>query len=220
MSDPSSLIAVSAAVLIGVAVGGLARRWLGTLKRGARVAPGWIEVPSALVSGLGVAMTFPAGPWLLVLWIGLLGVPLTAVDLAHHRLPDAMTLPAVPLTLLIAVLDGWLTGGGSAARAVAAGFVVGTVFFALALTVPRAMGRGDAKLSVGIGIALGYLSWTAVVVGVFLAFVIGSLIGLAGMLTRRLTLTSSIAFGPALLIGCWLTLVVPAGLQAVSRASG
>jgi len=35
------------------------------------------------------------------------------------------------------------------------------------------------------------------------------------MLLRRLTLTSAIAFGPFLLAGCWLVLVIPALVAVV-----
>ncbi len=161
-----------------------------------------------------MALTFDAGPWPLVLWIGILAVPLAAVDLRHHRLPDALTLPAGPITLAVCVLDAqWAGGGGSVARAALAGAVVGGLFLALVTVAPAAMGRGDAKLAFTLGIALGYLSWVAVLVGLFAGFLAGSLAGLAGVVTRRVGLRSAMPFGPALLLGCWCVLAVPPVLR-------
>lgn len=71
------------------------------------------------------------------------------------------------------------------------------------------MGGGDAKLAFTVGIALGSISWAALLVGTFAAFVLGALAGLVGLATRRLGRRSSIAFGPAMLLGCWLVLAVP-----------
>lgn len=210
------LLSVLIAALAGFAVGAVLRLWLATLRRGATIARGWIEAPSALVAGLTVAFAAEGSRWLLAGWIGLLAVPLTAVDVRHHRLPDAITLPAIPITAAVAAVSALLPGdSGSLLRGVLAGLGVGAAFFALAWLAPKAMGRGDAKLSVTIGIALGYVSWSAVLVGVFLAFVFGSLIGLVGMVGGRLRLSSSIAFGPALLAGCWLVLAVPGVLRLV-----
>jgi len=48
-----------------------------------------------------------------------------------------------------------------------------------------------------------------VLVGVFLAFLIGSVIGAAGVVSRRLRMSSAIAFGPSMLVACWLVLAVP-----------
>lgn len=203
-----SPIAVLLATLFGLLTGMLSRRWLGRLARGAVIRPGLIEIPSALISGLGMVLARSDPRWLPLLWIGVLGVPLTAVDLKHHRLPDAITLPAIPITMAVVTVAG-LIGDGSPLRALLGGLLLGGAFYALALAAPRAMGRGDAKLAFSVGIALGYLSWSALLIGVFLAFLLGSLAGLVGVAVRRLRLTSHIAFGPAMMVACWLVLAVP-----------
>lgn len=212
-------VAVVLATLTGLLVGALARRWLAVLPRGAVLRAGWIELPSGLLGGLGTALTWADGSLLTVLWIGLLAVPLTAVDLIHHRLPDALTLPAIPITVGVVALDA-LRGHGSLLRAVVAGVVVGGLFYALVLLAPRAMGRGDAKLAFTVGLALGAQSVAAVVLGVFLAFAFGSLVGLVGIATRRLALRSSIAFGPSMLLGCWLVCAVPQLTAMVTARPG
>lgn len=213
----AALVPGLVAVVVGGAFGAGFRILLARIRRGAVVGPGPLEVASALISGVGVALSWSSGPWLMVGWIGMLAVPLSAVDLAHHRLPDALTLPAVAVTLAVAAVSG-LVGAGqvSVVRAVVAAVVVGGLFLTLAIVLPAAMGRGDAKLAFTIGGALGSLSWPAVLLGVFLAFAIGALVGLAGVVTRRFALRSALPFGPALLAGCWLVLAVPGLLRWVS----
>ena len=210
MSVPAAALLCA---VLGAIAGAGARGLLGRLRRGTVVRPGPLEVASALISGLGAALTGDGGPWPLVLWIGLLAVPLTAVDLRHHRLPDAITLPAVPITLAVCVADTLWGSGGSVARAALAGAVVGGLFLTLTTVAPAAMGRGDAKLAFTLGIALGQLSWAAVLVGLFAGFLAGSLAGLGGLVTRRIGLRSAMPFGPALLLGCWCVLAVPPVLR-------
>ncbi|WP_111765206.1 prepilin peptidase [Nakamurella deserti] len=223
----SSWLVPALCALGGAAAGAASRVLLGRLRRGTVVRPGPLEVASALLAGLGGASSFPDGPWPLVLWVGVLAVPLAAVDLRHHRLPDALTLPAVPLTLVVCAIDRWWGGGtGDLGRAAVAGAAVGGLFLLLATLRPDAMGRGDAKLAFGLGIALGYVSWPAVLLGMFGGFLAGSLVGLAGVVTRRFGLRSAIAFGPALLLGCWVVLAVPSlpawfsGTAGASAAAG
>ena len=81
------LIAVLCA-LGGVLAGAASRVLLGRLRRGTVVRPGPLEAASGIVAGLGAASSVADGPWPLVLWIGVLAVPLAAVDLRHHRLPE------------------------------------------------------------------------------------------------------------------------------------
>lgn len=225
MSTPFAALLATA---LGAVAGCGSRMLLARLRRGTVIRPGPLEAASALAGGIGVALTWTAGPWPLVLWFGVLAVPLAAVDLKHHRLPDALTLPAAPLTLAVCAADSWWADGDGAdvGRAAIAGVVVGGLFLLLVTVAPAAMGRGDAKLAFTLGIALGYLSWPAVLLGVFAGFVAGSLAGLVGMVTGRAGLRSAIPFGPALLLGCWLVIAVPpllawfsAGTAAVSAAA-
>ena len=86
--------------LVGALVGALAgwgiRLLLASLRRGAVLRPGVPEIASALLTGVGVGLIWPSPLVALVVWAGLLAVALGAVDLVHHRLPDALTLPAIP----------------------------------------------------------------------------------------------------------------------------
>ena len=150
MSDRYTVPAALLACLLGLLIGWGARRRLATLRRGAVVAAGWIEVPSALISGLGVLLTWTSGRWPLVLWIGLLAVPLTAVDLKHHRLPDAITLPAIPVTLAVVGVTELMAPATGSWWGAVSGLLLGGAFYALALASPKAMGRGAGRCVPGV----------------------------------------------------------------------
>jgi len=204
------LVYSSAGAGTGALVGAGLRRMLGRLRRGTKVPPGRLEVATGILYVVSVLRVGPGPALMPAVWVATLTVALSAVDLAHHRLPDAITLPALPLTFaLLAVVAGRDPGAGELGRSVVCALAVGGLFLLLSWG-GRAMGRGDVKLSPTIGAVLGFGSVTAVVVGIALAFVLGGVVGLVGMLSGRLTARSSIAFGPCLLLAAWLVLVVPA----------
>jgi len=135
-------------------------------------------------------------------FVGVLGVALAAIDIAVQRLPDRLTLPAIPvlaaLLAIAAVADGdpaRLLGAALGGLAMAAGFLL------LALVRPGQLGGGDIKLAALLGLALGWLGWPAVLAGAALGFALGAIAGLALIAFRRATLRSQISFGPYLLCG-------------------
>ena len=59
-----------------------------------------------------------------------------------------------------------------------------------------------------LGLALGWLSWGSVAVGVFAGFLLGGLAGLGGMLVFGLSRKSLLPFGPWLVTGALLSVLV------------
>jgi leader peptidase (prepilin peptidase)/N-methyltransferase len=180
---------------LGMLAGALARWLLGRLRRGALVPPPYCEL---LVGALWAASGcwWAAGrldPALLPLLLGLgwLAVAAGTVDVLHGRLPDALTLPALPAALLLAVP----LGGAAVLRAVLGAGVLAGGYLAVRVLAPAALGAGDVKLAAGLGAGLGALSLTAVPVGALLASL----------------LTVGVALGRAVLM--W-TVQVRAGLSS------
>ncbi|HEX4249211.1 MAG TPA: prepilin peptidase [Pseudonocardia sp.] len=169
---------------LGMLGGALARWLLGRLRRGTVVSPPHCElVLGALwaVSGYwwSVGRLDPA--WLpLLLGLGWLAVAAGAVDLVHGRLPDALTLPALPAALLLAVP----LGGGAVARAALGAAALGGGYLVVRLVVPTALGAGDVKLAAPLGAALGAVSWPAVLVGALLASLLTVGLAVAGGLVE------------------------------------
>lgn len=210
MTAGAGLVAGAVGLVVGGSAGWGAARLLAILPRGAVLPTGRLALAGALITGVGAALTVGTPRIGLTVWVGLLLTVLGAIDLAAHRLPDALTLPAIPVTAVVAVVTGWLApGSGSVLRGLAAGLVLFAAFGVLSLISARAMGLGDVKLVPSLGIAAGFLSWSAVLIAVTAAFVLGALVAVLGMLTRGLTVSSRFAFGPYLIGGCWLVLVAP-----------
>jgi len=100
---------------------------------------------------------------------------------------------------------GWLL------RAVLAALVLFVVYLVLALVSPGGggLGFGDVKLAGVLGLLLGWLSWGTVIVSVLGAFVISGLVALILLVTRRVSRSTSIAFGPYMILGAWVALMFP-----------
>ena len=197
-------------VAVGAAVGWGIRRLLALLRRGAVLPPGVAETSCALVTGVGVFLAW-GGPLIgLVVWAGWLGVALGAVDIVHHRLPDALTLPAIPITLLVVGVTAWVSPeSGNVVVALVVAVVLSVLFLLLAAVAPTGMGHGDVKLVPSLALMTGFVSIAAAVLSVLLAFVLGAGWAAVGLASRRMTMKTAIPFGPFLLAGCWLVLVFP-----------
>lgn len=200
--------------ITGPAAGWLGRAHCGPCGRapadgGPAAGAGGYGPSAALTSGIcalvcaALAAAVGSRPELAV-WLLLvpLGVLLAGVDLAVHRLPDVLTLPmavgAVALLGGAALLPG---AGGSWSRAVFGGLALGGAYFVLFLINPSGMGFGDVKLAVGLGVALGWYGWDVLFVGAFSGLLLGAFYGVALVLTRRAGRKAAMAFGPFMIIG-------------------
>lgn len=139
------------------------------------------------------------------LYLAAISVVLALIDLDTHRLPNSIVLPAYVVGLVTfgasAVLDGDVTPFLTALAGAAAAFAL---YLVIVLIAPGGMGLGDVKLAGVVGLFLGSLGWGPLVVGVFAAFILGGLFGVALMLFRRAGRRSGIPFGPWMLAGLWV----------------
>lgn len=135
-------------------------------------------------------------------------VLLLATDLDQRLLPDVITLPAIPLALGFVLLGADpLVATGDLPVAIAAAIGVPLVLALVAIPFGAgAIGQGDLKLLVSVGLVAGPLRmFSGVVYGALLA---GAVI-LILLLARRITLKSYIPFGPFLIFGAmWAILVI------------
>lgn len=202
------LWAGGAGLLLGGTIGFGIRILLAGLRRGAVLPAGPIEVAAALITAVGATVGWGNPLLPTVLWIGLYAVAAGAVDIRHHRLPDALTLSAVPITALVLLVIEWVApNAGSPIRAAVTAVGAGVLFGAPALLSPVAMGWGDVKLMLSLGAATGFVSVAAALLAVVVGFVLAAVVALAGILLGRWTTKSAIALGPFLLVGSWLVLL-------------
>ena len=85
------------------------------------------------------------------------------------------------------------------------------VYLVLALVSPGGggLGFGDVKLAGVLGLLLGWLGWGPVLVSVLAAFIVGGVIAVLLLLSRRASRSSHIAFGPSMILGAWMALMFP-----------
>jgi leader peptidase (prepilin peptidase)/N-methyltransferase len=70
------------------------------------------------------------------------------------------------------------------------------------------MGMGDVKLSAGIGLIAGFYGLQTLFLSTFLSFTFGALFGVMLILFRKGNLKTTIPFGPFLVIGQVVAMLV------------
>lgn len=188
-----SVVVPVVAGALGAVAGALARVLLGRLRRGTRVRAPVCEAVVG-VAWAGVGAGWAAGVWpspwaVLLLALTWFAVAAGAVDLRHRRLPDALTLPAVPVALLLVAPLGPAALGRAAAGAVLACGVHAAVH----LASPRSLGAGDVKLAASLGAVLAAVSWGALP----LAAVLASLLTVVAAVRPRAVAAVAVTGGPA-----------------------
>lgn len=148
------------------------------------------------------------GVWLL---LGPVGVLLAVVDFRVKRLPDVLTLPLASAALVLLGVAALLPEhAGDWLTSLYGALALGGAFFVLFLINPGGMGFGDVKLALGLGAALGWYGWPTLMLGTFAAFVLGALYGGALVVVRRAGRKTAIAFGPFLIAGTFVGLLMGA----------
>ncbi len=137
-------------------------------------------------------------------------VALSAIDLEHYILPNRIVYPlgctgAALLAFASAMEHDW----GAFGRACAGSAAAFVFFFIVHVISPRGMGFGDVRLSLVLGLYLGWLGWPEVFAGLFLGFVYGAVVGLAviavvGPKGRKY----HVPFGPFLALGTMTIVLV------------
>ncbi|RBY93777.1 peptidase A24 [Blastococcus sp. TF02-8] len=180
----------------------------------ARATPARVGVVTATVTALLCAVALQDGmrPVTVGLaWAAVAAVVLGAVDLDVHRLPDRVLLPTAVVFAGAALVDAAVLGTWWAlARAVLAGAAAFAVPAVARIVAPAALGYGDVKLLGLLGLVLGWFGWGVLLVGIFLGLLVGAGVSVLLVLARRATWRSTVPFGPPLLAGAVLALVIGA----------
>jgi len=142
------------------------------------------------------------------LYFASVGLALAVIDLDTKRLPNALTLPSyVALGLLLLLPAVAEPDWGAYLTAWLGALALFAFYFLLAVIYPSGMGFGDVKLAGVLGLVLGWLGWSVVLVGGFLGFLLGAVVGGALMLVRKAGRKSKIPFGPFMLAGALLAIL-------------
>lgn len=178
---------------------------------GARIDPRHplIELAAALI-GVAAVLAHPLPLALVTAGFGWWLLATAAIDAEEQWLPDALTLPLVPLGLVAA----W-AGFGPPLLDRAIGAVAGGLGLALLAWIYKAargregMGGGDPKLLAGIGAWLGVLQLPFVLLG-------AGLVGLCAALAlvargREVGATTRLPLGALMAVAAWPLWILAAG---------
>ena len=145
---------------------------------------------------------------LLITLVFCIYIVITIYDFKYKIIPDSLVYFTILLTFMVRFISGgdlldWLTGPIF--------FIFfGSIWF---LSGGRAMGFGDAKLGLSVGLLLGALQGFSAMV---LAFWIGAFISLLYIFLnnkgfiksdKKLTMKSEIPFAPFIIIGAWVSVI-------------
>lgn len=138
-----------------------------------------------------------------------MAVALAFIDTGHKRLPDMLTLPSYPVAfvLLGAATPAVPDGTGHLVRALIGLACASAFYLVLALIYPAGIGWGDVKLSGLLGLYLGWVGPTELVIGLAAGFVLAAVAGIGLIAARKATRKSQIPFGPFMLAGAFVVIV-------------
>ena len=126
------------------------------------------------------------------------------IDWRTHLLPTKVVWPTTLATAALVVVAWIVTGDNDDLVRAGWGFLIayGT-FFVLWFIYPKGLGYGDVRLAGVLGLALGYLGWGELLVGLYAGFLLGGIGG--GLLSvLKVVERKAFPFGPFMVVGALL----------------
>jgi leader peptidase (prepilin peptidase)/N-methyltransferase len=177
---------------------------------GSAISPRYIIVESITGVAFALAMWHFGVSWMLVIaWAFIASlVAIAFIDYDHMIIPSWIVFPGAVVGLGASVAlhpQRWWVYVAAAAGGAA-------FFFALVLLWPGGgMGMGDVYMALFLGVVLG----ASVLVALFAAFLLGSMVGIYMMVVLKHSRKTKVPFGPFLAVGGVLAVFIG---QAVLRA--
>jgi leader peptidase (prepilin peptidase)/N-methyltransferase len=148
-------------------------------------------------------------------------VAVSVIDLEFRRIPTPIVWTGFALGLALLVVataslrsrPWWMLARGLIGAA-----ACGMALLAVALIVPKGMGLGDVRLVTLEGLFLGWLGAGIPLVGIFLGFLLGSIVGVALIFFRKAGRKTKLPFGPFLAAGAVIAVVY--GQEILNRYRG
>ncbi len=171
----------------------------------------YLLVPLANAALFGAAAVRIGADWALpgylVFFATLLAI--SVIDFQLQIIPNRIVYPAIfasiPLLALAALAEHDFSRLG---RALIGASLAWLGLLIIHLISPSGMGFGDVRLSFLLGLFLGWLSYSHVLSGLFLGFVLGALVGVVLVGLRIRSRTDHVPFGPFLAAGAALAVLV------------
>ncbi|MBL4647869.1 MAG: prepilin peptidase [Gammaproteobacteria bacterium] len=133
-------------------------------------------------------------------------IALSAIDYKHHLLPDSITLPLLWTGLVINATPISFVSTHAAVIGAAVGYgTLGLIAHGYKLLRGKVgMGQGDWKLLAAIG---AWFAWQSLPFILLIASLLGSVIGITMLLSKRIRHNTPLPFGPYLALAAWLMML-------------
>jgi len=155
-----------------------------------------------------------APAYLLFAW---LSVGLVWIDLDVHRLPVGLVWPGTGGVVLLLAVATVANGGDGWLGALIGAAVLFAVFVVLSLLPGGGMGWGDVRLTVPVGLLLGWLGLGYLAAGILSTVIVGGVLAVVA-LARGRGRKADVAYGPALCAGVFLGIVWASQIMAQGTA--
>jgi leader peptidase (prepilin peptidase) / N-methyltransferase len=142
--------------------------------------------------------------WLLV---GIMLLGILVADALYMIIPDILVISLALLVLVyrLTLLSLGIMRGADFLAMLAGMLLVTGFFVALFLfTKGKGFGLGDVKFALPMSLLLG---WPNILVGIFIAFILGSIVGLILLFSQKRKLKQAIPFAPFLVTGTIMALL-------------
>jgi leader peptidase (prepilin peptidase) / N-methyltransferase len=202
-----ALIAVLA--LAGLLAGWPQRAVIGRLDVSPRPPALAAGAVTAILFGALAARVHPALVLAAACWLTACAVPLACTDIAVQRLPDPLTGAAYAGTAVLLLIAAAAGGPWSAlVRALLGGLALAGFYLLLMVVSPSGMSLGDVKLAASLGTLLAWFGWRLLIAGGLAGLWLGALCAAALLVSRRAGRKQLIPFGPFMIAGAVLTVLV------------
>ena len=142
------------------------------------------------------------------------GARLSIIDFKSHRLPNQLVGRFAATEILILGGTSWITSDPSRLlTALSTAAVTTIIYLMLYLISQGSLGMGDVKLAFPLGLCVGWYSADFWLLAIFTSFLLAGLVAVIGLLTKRMTRKSRIAFGPYMFVGT----IIVCGLAVFSQ---
>jgi leader peptidase (prepilin peptidase)/N-methyltransferase len=169
-------------------------------------------VVESLTALMFAAAWWNYGPGVLLasrLVLGCALIVLFAIDLEHHLLPNAITLPGIAVGLAFSLVTepGWLAS--LLGVIVGGGVLYGIAEAYFRVRHEEGLGMGDVKMLAMIG---AFIGWKLALVTLMMASCAGASVGLLFIVARRVDMKYALPFGTFLALGAALAATVGSSL--------
>jgi leader peptidase (prepilin peptidase) / N-methyltransferase len=140
--------------------------------------------------------------------LGCILIVLFAIDLEHHLLPDAITLPGIAAGFAFSFFapPGWLASLAGITFGYGILYAIAEAYFRV--RHEEGLGGGDLKMLAMIG---AFLGWKLTILTLIMASFAGSFAGILLIATRRGSMKYALPFGTFLAIGAAVSATVGTG---------